>query len=378
MIDKTKKYLEFASSLSFFEFSQEEFYHPNFKISNYKEEIELLSGLKSISNKELNNLIKKHPKIFDLLEQIFQLYRFTNTQMINFLFDIEILNSDDEKKVIDYLKNNLDLDKNFKYIFDKYLGKNDIDVNIQKKVFENDPALIIKLFKESIISYIETSSKKRELIYFRLTNYDNSRNRLSNYLINNLKLNEMLESVNLEAYLKNKRIPKDTKSIHGKFGNIKINKILSGNGFIKADEIFKEKGIKELEVDLKKFDLDEFKGKSIFVTEKYIKDIIKQKQKKKKKFDFIIIKDLKIISAIETNFYSTSGTKIGINEEEYIDLNEEIKEKIPGVDFIWITDGNYWLTSDGESRFKGDLDYFKENILTYNLFKQRLLKFKDG
>jgi hypothetical protein len=59
-------------------------------------------------------------------------------------------------------------------------------------------------------------------------------------------------------------------------------------------------------------------------------------------------------------------------------LNEEISEKIPNVDFIWITDGNYWLTNDGESRFKGDLDYFNDNILSYNLFKQRLSNSKNG
>jgi hypothetical protein len=254
-MDKNKKYLEFASSLSFFEFTQEEFYNPHFKIEDYQKEIGVLSGLKTISIDDLADLVKKYPKIFDLLEQIFQLYRFTNTQLINFLFDIDILNLSDEKRIIDYLRNNIKLDKNFKDVFDKYLKKNDIDPDNYDIVFKNKPDLIIKLFKESIVYYIETSTKKREWIYHRLTEYDNSRKRLAEYLINNLKLSEMLESINLSSYLKNKRIPKDTKSIHGKFGNIKIKEILIEEGYVNADDKFKEKGIKELEIDLSHHDL---------------------------------------------------------------------------------------------------------------------------
>lgn len=374
-MDKEDRYLEFASSLSFFEFIQEEFYNPHFDISKYKDEITLLNNLKSISKQELKELIEKSPKIFDILEQVFQLYRFTNTQLINFLFDIETLNSTDENKIIDYLISNLKVDQHFKAVFVKYLKKNNLELKSEEDIKSFDPDLVIKLFKEAVVYYIETASKKREWTYYRLQNYENSRERLAHYLINNLKLNEMLESVNLDSYLRNKRIPKDTKSIHGKFGTIKINNILANTGFVNADKKFKELKIKELNVDLSSNgDLSEFKGKWIFVTEKYIDNILKKKQRKKKKFDFILIYDLKVKYAIETNFYSTSGTKIGINEEEYIDLDEEIKEKIPNVTFMWVTDGNYWLTSDGESRFKGDLDYFGKNIINYNLLKLLLDK----
>lgn len=371
-MDKEQRYLKFASSLSFFEFTQEEFYIPRFKIADYKEEIILLSKIKSISISSLKDLIKNNPKTFDILEQIFQMHRFSNTQLINFMFDIEIINSTNEKQIINYLLTNLKLDKYFKEMFLKHLKNNQLNVNEIENILKMDHTLIIKLFKEVIINYIETSSKKREWIYYRLRNYDNSSTRLSNYLLNNLKLNEMLDSINIESYLKNKRIPKDTKSIHGKFGTIKINKVLTDAGFINVDKEFKQLGLKDLSVNLDNEELKKFKDKWIFVTEKYVNHILKKKQRKKKKFDFVLIHNLKIKQLIETNFYSTSGTKIGINEEEYIDLNEEIKEKIPQITFIWVTDGNYWLTTDGEAKFKGDLDYFGENILSYNLLKEKL------
>lgn len=376
-MDKDKRYLKFASTLSFFEFIQEEFYKPHFNINNYKHEISLLENVKSVSERDLTTLISKNPKLFDVFEQLFQFYRFSNVQLINIFFDLEIINSLDEKKTIDYFFENLEKDNNFKDIFDKVTKKNKFSYSDLADLRKKENVLLLKLFKEAIVDYIENISKEnKDSVYSRLKDDPSSSSRLASYLINNLKLDEMLQSVKLLSYLKNKRIPKDNKSIHGKFGIIKIGKILEELNFLSTNQKFKELNIKILEEDLSNIkNLDVYKGKWIFVTEKYIKNVFKKKQKKPKKFDFIILFDLKIKYAIETNFYSTSGTKIGINEGEYVDLNQELKEKYPSIVFLWITDGNYWLTSDGESRFKNCLDYFGNNLLNYNLLK---LKLKGG
>lgn len=373
-MDKDKRYLKFASTLSFFEFVQEEFYKPRFNINNYKHEISLLENVKSVSERDLTVLISKNPKLFDVFEQLFQFYRFSNVQLINIFFDLEIINSLDEKKTIDYLFENLEKDKDFKDIFDKVTKKNKFSYSDPADLRKKECVLLLKLFKEAIADYIEDISKENKAsVYSRLKDDPSSSSRLARYLINNLKLDEMLQSVRLLSYLKNKRIPKDNKSIHGKFGIIKIGKILEELNFLNTNQKFKELNIKILEEDLSNVkNLDVYKGKWIFVTEKYIKDVFKKKQKKPKKFDFIILFDLKIKYAVETNFYSTSGTKIGINEGEYVDLNQELKEKYPNIVFLWITDGNYWLTSDGESRFKNCLDYFEDNLLNYNLLKLKL------
>ncbi len=58
------------------------------------------------------------------------------------------------------------------------------------------------------------------------------------------------------------------------------------------------------------------------------------------------------------NFYSTEGTKISINEGEYIDLNTFIKDKFKDLEFYRITDGNYWLTSDGNYWLTSDGNYW--------------------
>jgi hypothetical protein len=105
----------------------------------------------------------------------------------------------------------------------------------------------------------------------------------------------------------------------------------------------------------------------------------KRKDNKHKKFDFVLFYDGLPIVLIETNFYSTSGTKVGINEGEYVDLYEDVKlfngKHGTKLRFIWVTDGNYWLSSDGEVRFNNlKNSYFtdKFSILNYKLIEEIL------
>ena len=114
-----------------------------------------------------------------------------------------------------------------------------------------------------------------------------------------------------------------------------------------------------------------------FFREKSIEGVKKRDSKKPKKFDFIILFDLKPKILIETNYYSTSGTKIGINEGEYIRLNEDIKKEFPHYKFIWITDGCTWLTSTGRSKLQNLFSYFGDNILNYHLFDKKLEQLKN-
>jgi hypothetical protein len=363
-MDKEEKYLEFAANLSFFEFIQEEFYSAKFKVDTYKNEIEAIEKIIDFSKANIKSLLSEYPKVFDIFEQIFQLYRFTNTQLINFLFDIDVLNSVNKDEKIEYIIANLKIDKNFKTIFDSELNKNDVIYSEINELYKQDKNLLIKILKESVVKFIDKAIKERKYIYERIEKNENTRERLANYLFDNLKIEEMIESIKIQSYLKYKKIPKDTKSIHGKFGTIKIKEILEKLGYINCDKKL-PKVLEENIKDPEKY--AEFKNKKIYVTEKYIRDIFKKKTNKPKRFDFIIINDLKITDAIETNFYSTSGTKIGINEDEYTDLNEVIKEKNPKINFIWVTDGNYWLKNDGEERYKRCLDKFgSNNILNYN------------
>ena len=385
------KYLEFASKVSFFEFIQEEFKQRSFNTSDYLEEIKGLESKDKWDIDGLTDFMVKHPRSFEIFEEIFQLVRFTNTQLVHFLFNTDILNSVDNEGTVNYLKKNLKFDRLFADIFIKQSKKTDIYDMIFKNVehilyfIDNNKDqksmdYVTFLFKATVITYVKYAIKKVEIMHERLSNssFQDVAERIAKYLILNLHLNEILKSYNIEEYLENKMIPGDTKAIHGNFGKIKICQILERHNFINADSLFYKNNIKSLNSSISnEIGLKELQGKFAFVTEKYVDGINKRKDGKPKLFDFVLLHDLKPKVVIETNFYSTSGTKIGINQGEYADLNEDIKKEHSDLIFIWITDGNYWLMTDGKNRLLNLYNYFGDNILNYNFFNKKLEKLKE-
>jgi len=361
------EYLYFASRVSFFEFIQSEFRNSNFNKKDYKDEFNLLK--KGINIESLTKMLETNPKMFDIFESFFQLSRFTNAQYIHFLFDVNILNNSDDKTIMNYAE---------KQIFKFENGKtNDDFIAIYSNMQKDNPAQGIFNIKRAIVAYVNSILKrknKNRILHTHIANSISSRLRIARYLVENLNADECLKSIDLATYLELKRTPIDTKSIHGKFGGIKIKKILDSFNISNIDSVVSQKVIdNELHIS------DKFKSAFCYLTERAISGIKKRKDGKLKVFDFILVYNKKPIFLIETNFYSTSGTKIGINQGEYADLLNDIKEynrkNYTDYKFIWITDGNYWLSREGEERFNNlKMNFFKEEyeLLNYNLFKEYL------
>ncbi|MCG3256339.1 MAG: hypothetical protein KAU62_09660, partial [Candidatus Heimdallarchaeota archaeon] len=97
-----KEYYEFASNLSFFEFLQEEFGGKLIENEEYEVEIRNLSQKEVWNIEELSTLLSSHSRVFDVLEAILQFRRFTNTQLVHFLFDVNKLNSLDIDVIYPY------------------------------------------------------------------------------------------------------------------------------------------------------------------------------------------------------------------------------------------------------------------------------------
>lgn len=64
-----------------------------------------------------------------------------------------------------------------------------------------------------------------------------------------------------------------------------------------------------------------------------------------KVFDFVVIGSEKVY-LIETNFYSSGGSKLNETSRSYRQLASELS-KLKSVEFIWITDGAGWRTAKG-------------------------------
>lgn len=94
------------------------------------------------------------------------------------------------------------------------------------------------------------------------------------------------------------------------------------------------------------------KNKSYF-KEMYISDItdkwgikldaISNNGKAEKRFDFVV-KTRKTIYAIETNFYTSGGSKLNETARSYKTIALESKS-IKGFEFVWFTDGQGWVSA---------------------------------
>ena len=98
------------------------------------------------------------------------------------------------------------------------------------------------------------------------------------------------------------------------------------SGFIKGESYFKEMYLKDIE---RLWDID--------------LSSISNMGKTAKRFDFVI-KTESTIYAIETNFYSSGGSKLNETARSYKNIAIEA-EGIVGFEFIWITDGKGWQTA---------------------------------
>lgn len=81
------------------------------------------------------------------------------------------------------------------------------------------------------------------------------------------------------------------------------------------------------------------------ITEKWNIDLsaISNKGKTEKRFDFVI-KTNNMIYGIETNFYTSGGSKLNETARSYKQISQEA-DTIDGFTFVWITDGRGWTSA---------------------------------
>lgn len=103
MQNPEKIYIDFASKVSFLEFIQDEFKYANIPIEELRQEISLLESRNQWNINDLSEYIKKYPRSFIIFQNIFQLLRFTDAQLIHFVFDIVKLNSLDINAIYEYM-----------------------------------------------------------------------------------------------------------------------------------------------------------------------------------------------------------------------------------------------------------------------------------
>ena len=105
-----------------------------------------------------------------------------------------------------------------------------------------------------------------------------------------------------------------------------VEKYIKNAGFVKNKNYFKEMYINDVQ---KQWNID--------------LSTISNKGKTEKRFDYVI-KTNNNIYGIETNFYSSSGSKLNETARSYKEIAIESKD-IKGFKFVWFTDGQGWLNA---------------------------------
>lgn len=102
-----------------------------------------------------------------------------------------------------------------------------------------------------------------------------------------------------------------------------VESFIQSAGFVKGENYFKEMYIHE-------------------ISDKWSIDLspISNQGKMEKRFDFVV-KTEETVYAIETNFYSSSGSKLNETSRSYKTLALE-SSSIKGFTFVWFTDGEGW------------------------------------
>lgn len=191
--------------------------------------------------------------------------------------------------------------------------------------------------KDSIDEYLFKFNKMVYSIkdYIRFMNESGLFDLLQNHIINNLY-----------DYVLGIEVGLDSNGRKNRGGHLMENLVESyiiKAGYKKDVNYFKEMYLKDIE---KKWNLDlsEMSGNNTST----------------KRFDFVIKTD-KQVYVIETNFYSSGGSKLNETARSYKMLAQESK-KIDGVTFIWFTDGTGW-----NSARKNLEETFNELETMYNI-----------
>ena len=148
-------------------------------------------------------------------------------------------------------------------------------------------------------------------------------------IIKKTKLFDLLENhivSNLVDYATGVETGLDSNGRKNRGGHLMENLVeeyIQKAGFVKGQNYFKEMYIHEIEQKW---------GVNL--------SAISNQGKMEKRFDFVIKTDNQIY-VIETNFYSSGGSKLNETARSYKTLAQEVAT-IDGVTFIWFTDGCGW------------------------------------
>ncbi len=342
-------YRDFASTVSYYDFRSPEYERIELDEPSTRG-LAALRNLPKIDQETLTRVLQSEPAVLFGLERFFRDTRFRNGQWIYFLFDVSILNRPADSSVWEYVRANLRYDDALREICASRTDDARLAGQVRSLELPQDRSTqlqVISAFKKSLVPFI----RKEKAVRARLASDHSApdRQRIARYLVERLGLPDIMKSVDVTAFPTWKLHPADIRTTHGEFGQERVREVLQRRGFVDVTSSRAELG---------------FKPQSKI-------DDVRTKADKEKMFDFLLFRDDRLVAALETNFYESEGSKIGINVEEYLELSQEVQRR-SAAKFLWITDGSHWLTTDGCNTLRQLHAAFEGRVYNYNTFDREL------
>jgi type II restriction enzyme len=269
-----------------------------------------------------------YSKIADSKDGVFK-YIIDNLRHSNRTFDYFI----DWSKVF-HKVNNIEMELN---LLNYLIGKEDIKIEF-KKLIKKHPSVVnvipilVAIRKKSVevlVDYRGDDWKYKKYSFRKKSSY--TEKEIEDII-------EFCDGIGLLELLKNKQIKNIVDYMIGLEVGIGTNGRKNRSGFLmeKITKWYIEKECNKLGLEY----LEQASQKKMM--KKW--NIETPVDKSSRRYDFAIKKGNKVV-LIETNFYTTGGSKLKSVAGEYISLNNLLKPKNNVEAFIWITDGKGWKTA---------------------------------
>ncbi|MFQ6061254.1 MAG: DpnII family type II restriction endonuclease, partial [Thermoplasmata archaeon] len=287
--------------------------------------------------------LKEKPLVFLFFMHLFRQIRFTNVELIHFMFDRKRLGD------LGYHRALLQSSTIFRSKVQSMLRREPWKsfaggMKEQKKsqvlwsTYPEDEKVLLSLFKKAVSMYIGDEQRHSAMWLERVRTDEDVRQRIAEFLVDGEDLGHVIEH-DMVGPLFDRSVAtlnvEEVKAKRGKLGSEKVRDVLQKNGFVYKD--FGE--IVELDDVQRELEAGSYTDAYIYTVEKKL-DI--GPRERGKVFDFVLCSPSGVQYVIETNYYTTAMSKIREVVENFKRLNIACKEH----DFplIYITDGVGWLS----------------------------------
>lgn len=318
-------------------------------------------------------LVKHDPRNFLILAHLHRQLRFTNLELVHFLFDRNSIDS------LKYYKRLLATDTAFQKQFTKITSSKKWNSYVGAIDHKKMDETLLASFKKVVTTYIGSESVCWPLWKARIENDSTVSRRIAEFVVRNEDLKRLIETGSIrnsiERSLRTVNV-EIVKRERGEYGSRRVKDILEAAGFV-FEPYSDIKDVEELENFLQsQSTLLDKKSHYIYTTEKLW-------QREEKRFDFVLIAKNHIQFVVETNYFTTSMSKIREVVRHFIELKKACRGKYR---LIYITDGMGWFGL--AKNVKGMLEFEHEEqkvepspipfLMNLELFRRNINKIKTA